>query len=71
MQQLQPIVMNAFTSPLRNILLGGALCYAVQKNKYLHIPIIFLTPSIYAGYHLFENKAEVLNFISTIKKNSR
>ena len=68
MQQLQPIVKNAFTGPVRNLILGGALCYAVQNERYSHIPLILLTPSIYAGYQLFENKAIVLKFIETHKK---
>ena len=51
----------------RNILAGAGLCYAIQQEKYLEIPLTLITPSIYAGYHLFKQKE---NVISWIKKTS-
>ena len=47
----------------RNLLLGAGLSYAWSKENYIHIPIIFFAPSIYAGYHLYENKEAVRRFL--------
>jgi len=45
-------------------LLGGAgLCYAIQNKKYLHIPIILVFPSAYAGYHVYKNKDEMAEYL--------
>ena len=53
--------------PTRNLLLGAGLSYAVKKEQYDHIPLIFLFPSVYAGYHLYENKNLVARWIKEIK----
>ena len=47
----------------RNILLGGGLAYAVQQEKYYHIPIVFLVPSVYAGYQAFNNKDTIAAWV--------
>lgn len=47
----------------RNILLGLSLGYAVQNEKYYHIPIIFFVPSIYTGYQVFQNKEILISYI--------
>jgi hypothetical protein len=47
----------------RNIMVGAGLAYAVQNELYLHLPLIFLTPSIYVGYHLYNNKERVIQWI--------
>ena len=47
----------------RNILLGGGLAYAVQEKKYYHIPIVFLVPSVYAGYQAFNNKDTITAWV--------
>jgi hypothetical protein len=60
-------ITNYHLGSIRNVLLGAGLCYAVQNEKYTHLPIIFLVPSIYAGYNLFENKDDVVNFVKTFK----
>ena len=52
----------------RNLLLGAGLCFAVQNERYAHLPIIVLAPSIYAGYNLFENKDSVMASLKTFKK---
>ncbi len=53
--------------PTRNLLLGAGLCYAVKKEQYFHVPVIIIFPSIYAGYHLYENKELVVRWIKEIK----
>jgi hypothetical protein len=53
--------------PTRNLLLGAGLCYAWKKEQYLHVPVIIMFPSIYAGYHLYENKDLVKRWIREMK----
>jgi len=62
------IVYNYMFGPTRNLLLGAGLCYAVKKEQYTHLPLILLFPSIYAGYHLYENKEQVICFLRDMKK---
>ncbi len=62
-----PMIHHYIFGTTRNILLGAGLSFAVQKENYIHIPLIFLTPSIYAGYHLYENKGEVIKLIKDLK----
>lgn len=57
------------TGAFRNILLGGGLCYSIEKEKYWHIPIILLSPSIYAGYNLYNNKDSFKQNIKDILNN--
>jgi hypothetical protein len=47
----------------RNILLGAGLSYAIEKKFYIHIPIIFIMPSVYAGYHMFKNRDAIINWL--------
>jgi hypothetical protein len=60
-------ITNHHFGSVRNLLLGASLCFAVQKERYTHLPIILVAPSIYAGYNLFENKDDVVNWIKTFK----
>jgi hypothetical protein len=56
------------TGTLRNLLLGAGLHYAIEREEYTHIPLIFLFPSIYAGYHAHRNKDLLLDWIIASKK---
>ena len=62
------IITHCVVGTTRNILLGAGLCFAIQNEYYLHIPIILLTPSVYAGYHLYKNKERVTKWINENKK---
>ena len=53
---------------LRNVLLGAGLHYAVESEKYTHIPLILIFPSIYAGYHAHRNKDAVVDWIIGTKQ---
>jgi hypothetical protein len=55
--------------PARNILLGTGLCYSVKNEYYSHIPLIVLFPSIYVGYHLYENKDQLIKLAKEMKKS--
>ena len=41
---------------MRNIILGAGLAYAVEQEKYTHIPLVILFPTAYAGYHAYMNR---------------
>jgi hypothetical protein len=56
-------VINYMIGPTRNILMGMSFAYATEKQKYIHLPIIFLFPSIYAGYHIYKNKEAIKEWI--------
>lgn len=56
-------VTNYMFGPTRNILMGMSLAYAYEKEKYLHLPIIFLFPSVYAGYHIYKNKESMKEWL--------
>jgi Tfp pilus assembly ATPase PilU len=43
--------------------------FAIEKKEYIHIPIIILFPSIYTGYHLYDNKEKIIRWVNHIKKN--
>jgi hypothetical protein len=47
----------------RNILAGAGICYSLQNQKYLHSPLALFFPSIYAGYHLYKNKDEIVEWL--------
>jgi hypothetical protein len=60
-------ITNYHLGSFRNLLLGAGLCFAVQNERYIHLPVIVLVPSIYAGYNLFENKDNVVKWLKTFK----
>ena len=47
----------------RSLLGGAGLCYAINKREYLHVPLVLIFPSAYAGYQLFSNKDSVADWI--------
>lgn len=48
---------------------GAGFAYSIQKqNPYWHLPVIFIFPSIYAGYNLYKNKEAVVEFIEPLMK---
>ena len=51
--------------PLRNILLGGGLAYAVEKESYMHIPLVVIFPTPYFGYHTYSNKDTITKWIGS------
>ena len=60
-------ISHHFYGSTRNILAGAGLCYAIQREKYVEVPLTIIFPSIYAGYHLFKNKDDLVNFIREFK----
>jgi hypothetical protein len=49
-------------STTNNLLLGASIYYSIETEKYLHIPLVILSPSIYAGYHIYKNKDNILQW---------
>jgi hypothetical protein len=47
----------------RNILMGCGLAYSIQQEKYHHIPLIVIFPSVYAGYHAFNQRDHIASWI--------
>jgi hypothetical protein len=41
---------------------GAGMAYAAQREKYLQVPIAFLFPYMYGGYHLYKNKESVIQW---------
>ena len=59
------------TGTIRNVLLGAGLNYSIERKEYLHIPLILIFPSIYAGYELYRNKNTVVDWIVASKKKMK
>ena len=47
----------------RSALLGAGLAYAWAEGKYWHTPLIFVVPSVYAGYQTYAARDQVRAFI--------
>ena len=47
---------------VRNVLLGASLCYAIEKENYWHLPVVFVFPSIYSGYQIFQNRDAIVKW---------
>jgi hypothetical protein len=47
---------------VRNVLLGAGLCYAIEKENHWHLPVIFLFPSMYTGYQVFQNRDVIVKW---------
>ncbi len=46
-------------TPMRNVLCGLGLAYAISNEKYIHIPLTVIVPSAYVGYQGYMNRAEI------------
>ena len=57
------IVTNYVIGSTRNILLGGSLSYAIEKENYYHIPLIVFFPSVYTGYQAYKNKNDIVKWL--------
>ena len=50
-------------SSINGLLIGAGICYTIQSEKYIHIPLVILFPSVYTGYHSYKNKDKILEWI--------
>lgn len=53
-------------TPARNVMMGAGLAYAFSEEKYMHIPMILLVPSVYAGYQAFNNRVKAGDFVRSV-----
>lgn len=50
----------------RNFAMGIGMGWAVQQEKYWHLPFIFWFASPYAGYQLFKHRETAVSWIRTV-----
>lgn len=67
---MQTITHNFVYGTTRNLLAGAGLCYSIENEKYIHIPLTIFFPSIYAGYNLFKNKDDVIKVVKDLTKRT-
>ena len=60
------INVHHFTT-FRNMLCGGSIAYAIAEEKYMHLPMAVLFPSIYTGYQAYSNRAAILQTVAQLK----
>ncbi len=53
---------------MTSVLMGAGMAYAISEEKYLHTPVIFLVPSVYAGYQTYKNRETVASFVKETLK---
>jgi hypothetical protein len=51
------------STPVYDVLFGACMCYTIQNEKYLDIPLIILSPPTYFGYQCYSNKDKILEWI--------
>ncbi len=51
------------TTYMTNLFRGIGIAYCIEKEKYMHLPITLMFPSIYLGYQIFTNKEYIKKFI--------
>jgi len=59
------VVFTEHTTPLKNIILGTGLAYALSEQKYIHLPAVVICPSIYAGYQCYANRDRIVKCLKT------
>ncbi len=57
-------------TPVRNIMLGGGLCFAIERGELWHLPIAVLVPSVYVGYQTYAARDRVRAFIVDTPKSN-
>ena len=62
-QVIANVIHNARITTARNLLMGAGLGYCVSEEKWLHLPVVVLVPSVYAGYQLYQNRRVVASFL--------
>jgi hypothetical protein len=65
---MQNITHHFVYGTMRNMIGGAGISYAIEREKYMEIPLTIFFPSIYAGYHLFKNKDDVIKIIKDITR---
>lgn len=50
-------------TPTRSFLCGAGLAYAFSNEKYAHIPLIVVAPSVYSGYQAYIHRDAIRMWI--------
>jgi hypothetical protein len=49
-------------SVITGLLMGGSMYHAIyNEDSYLQLGLAWLTPTVYAGYHIFKNGNQIIN----------
>lgn len=58
-----------------NLFVGMGMAYALygnEKPKYYQLPIAYVAPSIYVGYHSYKNRQKIIDsFIASIGRRDQ
>ncbi len=54
----------------RSFLCGIGLAYAISNEKYAHVPLIVLMPSVYTGYQAYVNRDTIRDWVRGVKKTA-
>ena len=61
---LLPSINHYISSNVKSyFFLGGGLSFALERKKYIEIPIVLLLPTAYCGYHIYKNRSSILQYI--------
>ena len=53
--------------PVRNVLLGGGMAYAIAEEQYFHLPVALVFPSVYAGYQGYKQRDRVATYARSLQ----
>jgi hypothetical protein len=51
---------------ISNLVMGAGFAYAISNEKPLHLPVVYIFPSIYAGYQLFRNQDAIFEKVKKV-----
>ncbi len=57
-------------TPARNVFCGLGLAYAISNDKYHHIPLTVIFPSVYIGYQAYMNRDTIRGWVCDAKKTT-
>ena len=63
----QAITRAAPHGTVSSFLFGSGLCYTIQNEKYMHIPLVLFFPTAYTGYQIYKNKDIIIPYLSKAK----
>ena len=65
--EITNVINNYSMGVTRNLLLGAGLGFAIQTEKYWHLPVVFIFPLPYVGYQGYKHKNEIVNWVRSCK----
>jgi hypothetical protein len=43
----------------KGLMMGAAIAYAVEQKPWWHVPVAFVVPTPYIGYHAYRNREQL------------